>query len=143
MAENKGAQELQNLLDTWPENQAEVKAAYISLKEHAESIEGVVWEFIARTGVTNSLRLDVAPRPDGRERPLFCMADAVPMGDEMVLSVCFYADEVDDPDEAGDIIPGGLLGADGYCFDADADDLSVIGYIKDRISTAAANAAKG
>ena len=47
MAENKGAQELQNLLDTWPENQAEVKAAYISLKEHAESIEGVVWEFIA------------------------------------------------------------------------------------------------
>lgn len=143
MSGNKGAQDLQKLLDTWPEGQAEVKAAYVSLKEHAESINGVIWEFIARPGVSNSLRLDIAQRPERRERPLFCMADAVPMGDEMLLSVCFYADEVDDPDEAGDIIPEGLLGSDGYCFDADADDLSLVDYIKDRISTAAANAAKG
>ncbi len=56
------------------------------------------------------------------------------------LSVCFYGDSVTDPEEAGNLIPGGLLGEDGYCFDLYANDPETVAYLKKRIDEAHGNA---
>ena len=47
---------------------------------------------------------------------------------------------ITDPDEKGDLIPEGLLGEDGYCFDMDEYDMDEINYIKNRLSQACENA---
>ena len=52
------------------------------------------------------------------------------------LSVCFYGDMITDPDEEGDLIPEGLLGQDGYCFDADDPDPDKAEYLAARIGEA-------
>jgi hypothetical protein len=52
------------------------------------------------------------------------------------LSVCFYGDMIQDPDEHGDFIPEGLLGADGHCFDIDEADESLLQYVRARIQEA-------
>ena len=53
--------------------------------------------------------------------------------------MCFYDDMVDDPDEKGDFVPGGLLGEDGLCFDLDEHDEALISYVGQRIDEAYAN----
>ena len=58
------------------------------------------------------------------------------------LSVCFYGDTITDPSEAGDLVPGGLLGEDGYCFDLYEYDDAVISYLEDRIGEAQRNSLK-
>jgi len=55
---------------------------------------------------------------------------------ERWLSVCFYGDMVQDPDELGDLIPGGLLGSDGYCFDISEADDRLASYVSQRIQEA-------
>ncbi|WP_449246044.1 hypothetical protein [Desulfarculus baarsii] len=140
MGQIKGDKQLANLLADWPEFQDELREAFVSLKDYAAKLPGVVMEFIARPGVSNSLRLDLEPRPAGRQRPLLAMIDAVPMEGMMMLSVCFFADEVDDPEERGDLIPGGLMGSDGYCFDHDGQEPDMTDYLKRRIKAAHAKA---
>ena len=60
---------------------------------------------------------------------------------ERWLSVCFYGDMVTDPDEKGDLIPEGLMGDDGYCFDLDEYDEEGVEYIKARLTEAFESAA--
>ena len=48
---------------------------------------------------------------------------------------------INDPDEVGDLIPEGLLGSDGYCFNIDEYDESTIEYIKVRLDEAWEHAA--
>ncbi len=55
------------------------------------------------------------------------------------LSACFYADLVSDEDEQGDLVPGGLSGADGYCFDLFACDEEAVSYVGQRIQEACQN----
>ncbi len=55
------------------------------------------------------------------------------------LSVCFYADTVADPDEKGNLVPKGLLGEDGYCFDVDGADLDLEEYLRDTMIAARNN----
>lgn len=55
------------------------------------------------------------------------------------LPVCFYGEMVTDPDEAGDLIPGGLLCEDGYCFDLYEYDENQINYLKQSLSVACEN----
>ena len=57
------------------------------------------------------------------------------------LSVCFYGDDITDPDELGDLVPQGLLGEDGYCFDVTEHDARIIAYLGDRIGEAYARVA--
>ena len=52
------------------------------------------------------------------------------------LSICFYAETITDPKEEDDIIPGGLLGEDGYCFDLFEEDNEMITYLKERMNEA-------
>jgi hypothetical protein len=43
---------------------------------------------------------------------------------------------IQDPDELGDLIPEGLLGADGYCFDISEGDGQLVSYVGKRIEEA-------
>lgn len=91
-------------------------------------------EFLARPGVSHSLRV----RREGQsERPLFLLIDIV--GQDPTsrwLSVCFYGDAVQDPEEQGNLVPGGLLGADGLCFDVDGADARLLEYVARRVEEA-------
>ncbi|MBW2683786.1 MAG: hypothetical protein JRC69_09555, partial [Deltaproteobacteria bacterium] len=60
---------------------------------------------------------------------------------ERWLSVCFYGDMIADPEQRGEVIPGGLAGSDGYCFDMFEDDKELADYLVDRLVEACAAAA--
>ena len=66
------------------------------------------------------------------------MVDVASLDGVRFLSVCFYADTITDPEERGDLIPGGLLSQDGYCFDLDDNDDEAVSYVEARILEAAA-----
>jgi hypothetical protein len=95
----------------WPDEP--MRRVFIELAEMLNGLPGVTCDFIARPGVSYSLR----PRhKKQQERPLFAMIDVID-DEPRWLSVCFYEDMISDPEEAGDLVPGGLAGSDGYCFD--------------------------
>ena len=126
--------EIDAFLETWEETDTRTKQAFMELKEHIMAMEGVTVEFIARPGVSYSLRPKHANQT---ERTLFAMADVIDDDPSARwLSVCFYGDMVTDPDEEGDLIPEGLLGSDGYCFDLDEYDEQDVAYIKERLNDA-------
>ena len=56
--------------------------------------------------------------------------------DNRWLSVCFYEEAITDPDERGDMVPGGLFGQDGYCFDIYEYEESDLAYLVQRIDEA-------
>ena len=100
----------------------------------------VRFDFKARPGVSYSLR---AANAKNDERPLFVLVDVVDDEPEARwLSVCFYADMVNDPDELGDFVPSGLMGKDACCLNLEEDDPAMRDYILARLGEAAASAAK-
>jgi hypothetical protein len=126
--------EIDTFLETWEETDTRTKQAFMELKDHILAMEDVTVEFIARPGVSYSLRPKHANQT---ERTLFAMADVIDDDpSERWLSVCFYGDMVTDPDEEGDLIPEGLLGSDGYCFDLDEYEEKGVAYIKERLNDA-------
>lgn len=127
-------QELNDFLDDWKDNDTKTKQAFLEIKDHIMAMEDVTVEFIARPGVSYSLR---PCHKNQTDRTLFAMADVIDDDpSERWLSVCFYGDMVTDPDEVGDLIPEGLLGEDGYCFDLDEYDKDSVNYIKERLNEA-------
>jgi hypothetical protein len=58
------------------------------------------------------------------------------------LSVCFYPDMITDPEEKGVLIPLGLLGEDGYCFDLEEWDADYLQYLETRLNEAREKASK-
>ncbi len=130
---------LEALLDEWEDTETLTRKAFIAIKDHIMAMEGITLEFNARPGVSYSLR----PRHNNQsERKLFAMADVIDDDPkERWLSVCFYGDMVTDPDEMGDLIPEGLMGDDGYCFDLDEYDEEAVEYIKARLTEAFESAA--
>ncbi len=142
MKEETGAPALSIVLDDWPAEQAGLKSAFLRLKEYAHSQEGAKWSLVSRPGVSYSLRFDLKPRPQGRMRPVFFLVDVVVAG-ELFLSVCFYEDEMSDPEELGNAIPQGLFKETGYCFDVDdvnCGEEILMAYLEDRIDQAYAKA---
>lgn len=118
-------EDMEKFLDSWKNDPEGSRKVYVFLKDHLIKMEGVKLSFNSRPGITYSLR---ASAVDDEERPLFVMVDVIDDDpDNRWLSVCFYGDTISDPDEEGDLIPGGLLGEDGYCFD-------IYGYEEDRAS---------
>ena len=132
----KTESEIEAYLNSWPAGREPLKKSLLELKGRALGLENVKLDFIARPGVSHSFRFDLDPRPDARKRRIFCMMDVVEMDGEAFLSVCFYQEEITDPDELGDGIPGGLLGEDGYCFDLEPDDHELAAYLAERIDEA-------
>lgn len=131
--------EITEFTDAWKDNDSQTKKAFTELLAHLETLEATTLAFNARPGVSYSLR----PRRDSQtEKPLFAMVDVIDDDpEERWLSVCFYGEMISDPDEMGDLIPEGLLGEDGYCFDLYEYDEDEIKYLKQRLSQAHENAA--
>ncbi len=133
-------EELNKFIDEWNDISIEMKKGFLELKEHLESKPDVTLDFKGRAGVSYSLR---AVHKNQKERNLFVMADVIDDDpDNRWLSVCFYGDMITDPDEMGDLIPGGLAGSDGYCFDLDEYNEDDVNYLKKRLDEAASKASE-
>ena len=131
--------EMEKFIDSWQD--CPMKQVFLELKSFLESKEKVDISFVPRPGISYSLR---ARHPNQKERALFVMIDVIDDDpSNRWLSICFYGDLITDPEEKGNLIPGGLLGEDGYCFDMEEKDTDYMGYIKERIEEAYNNAAKG
>jgi len=130
--------ELETFLNEWTVDPDGVKKAFLHLQAVLASLEGITVSFVPRPPVTYSLR----GIPSHGDRPVIVMIDVASLDDQRFLSVCFYADTVTDPEERGDLIPGGLLSQDGYCFDLDSDAADAVSYVETRIREAAAALAK-
>ncbi len=101
---------------------------------------GMTLEFNERPGISYSLR---ATHQNQSARPLFVLVDVVDDdAEERWLSVCFYNDMVNDPDELGDFVPQGLMGEDALCLNLDEESAEMAAYIFERIKEAAQSAAK-
>lgn len=132
----EGYSELSDLLSSWNTDPQETKKAFMALKEKVMSLDNVIISFKARPGVSYSLRGSLKGA-DETEARLFVLVDIIDDDpDERWLSVCFYGESVTDDDGLGDLIPGGLLGEDGYCFDIYENDEDTVSYLKDRIEEA-------
>lgn len=103
------------------------------------AMDNIEIQFVSRPGVSYSIRPGNRNRKD---RDFFAIIDVIDDDPaERWLSVCFYGDMISDPAERGEIIPGGLAGSDGYCFDMVEDDEGLAYYIADRLVEAGAAAA--
>ena len=125
--------EAKNFLESWTDNEQKNKQALQELLGPILNKDDIDLDFKPRPGLTYSFR---ATRKN-QSRELFCMLDVIDdIPEERWLSVCFFADLINDPQELGDIIPGGLLGHDGYCFDVDGYDSGEVAYLQERIEEA-------
>ncbi len=130
---------MENFITDWKETDTRTKQAFTELLDHLNSLENITLEFNARPGVSYSLRPKHANQ---KEKSLFAMVDVIDDDPtERWLSVCFYGEMITDPDESGDLIPEGLMGEDGYCFDLYEYDAQEISYLKERLTQAHTNAA--
>lgn len=132
-------QELDTFLKAWTTDPNNAKAAFTDYRDWLAAQPGVSLEFKARPGVSYSLR---AVHKNQRERPLFVLVDVVDdEPDARWLSVCFYADMIDDPDDLGDFVPEGLMGRDACCLNLEENDSAMRAYIQARLREASAKAA--
>ena len=115
-------------LDAWTEDPAGNREGFVQLRRTLAAQPGVQLEWVARPGVTYSLR----GTDPSRSRPLRVMIDVIEDAPRW-LSVCFYADEVSDPAGQGAFVPGGLLGDDALCFDLETCTPELLAYVRERL----------
>jgi hypothetical protein len=131
---------LQRFLDEWTNDAPGMKPVFQFLCDTLRANDGVRLEWVGRPGISYSLR---ARHENQKERPLFVLLDVIDDDPEQRwLSVCFYGDMITDPAGLGDLIPGGLPGSDGYCFDISDRDDRLREYVAARIREAYGNALK-
>lgn len=119
-----------NFLEKWEDDPNNVKPVFKRYKDTLSGCAGATLSFKPRPGVTYSLRGSCP----GHKRDMFVMVDVVdddPTG--RWLSVCFYDDQVSDPDDIGDWVPEGLSGQDARCFNIDEADEALVQYGEARI----------
>ena len=140
MFENNDEQnDMVRLLDGWTDDPQNMKTAFVELKNKFQGREGVNFSFKSRPGVSYSLRVN-ARKSRQKDRPLFALMDIVDdQSKSRWLSVCFYSYLVTDPEGEGNLVPEGILGEDGYCFDLFEYDRDLITYIEQRVDEAYAN----
>ena len=133
---------LLEFLDQWTLDEMNMKNIFLRLANRFLEKDRAVLSVVPRPGVSTSLR--ARKKVQNEEGTLITMIDIVDDDpDNRWLSVCFYGDCVTDPEEAGDLVPGGLLGEDGYCFDLYENDQNAITYLEQRIDEAYENTLKG
>ncbi len=131
---NTVKEELAGFIAGWQVDGLRTREAFVHLKELLLKNDQSLISFHARPGITASLRAHIAPGQGG-EGPLYVMVDVIDDDPEQRwLSVCFYGDRINDPDERGDFVPGGLLGQDAVCFDYDGENAALLHYIEIRIA---------
>ena len=116
-----------------------LREADLEVKDRLLRKENTTLHFISRPKISYSLRAGHKSRQI-KGRPMFALVDII--DDDPAnrwLSICFYVDTVTDPEGFGNLIPEGILGEDGYCFDLFEYDESMISYIGGRIDEAYAN----
>ncbi|WP_136808071.1 hypothetical protein [Desulfosediminicola flagellatus] len=130
--------DIEEFVSQWQQGDEAMKRCFCELFSTVRDIEGVSLSFMARPGVSFSIR---PKHVNQKDRDLFAIIDVIDdEPEERWLSVCFYGDMITDAEERGEVIPGGLAGSDGYCFDIDSPDNSTIEYVKLRILEACKNA---
>ncbi len=130
---------LTELLDSWQDNDNQIKKVFERLKEHLKAMPGTSLKAKSRPGVSYSLR---GVHENQSNKELFAMVDIIDDDPaDRWLSVCFYGEMITDPDERGDHVPEGLMGEDATCFDIDQCDEALIRYVEQRLSEAHAAAA--
>ena len=133
-------QELSTFFETWEDTSRQTKKAFSQLKNHLAPKSNVEFSFKARPGISYSLRVRHLHQT---HRELFVIMDVIDDPENRWLSVCFYPDMISDPAELGNLIPLGLMGEDGYCFDLEEWDEKYLGYLEVRVDEAYQNALKG
>ena len=133
-------QQIESFLEAWRGNSQSTKESFVRLKRHLADKDELTFVFKARPGVSYSLRAKHALQ---KKRELFVIMDVIDDDPEKRwLSICFYPDMITDPEERGNIIPLGLLGEDGYCFDYEEWDEEFVRYLEVRLDEAHENALK-
>ena len=133
--------EIEALAKGWDDGGSGVKKAFESLRDHLFGKEACLYFYKARPGVSYSIR---AVHKDQQKRDFFIIFDVIDDDpSDRWLSICFYGDMISDPDEMGDLIPGGLGGDDGYCFDLNDGSEEEVAYVAKRIDEAWTKAAGG
>jgi 5,10-methylenetetrahydrofolate reductase len=113
---------------------------FLELKNLLEVKKDVIITFNPRPGISYSLR---AKHLNQKTKDLFVMIDVIDDNpSDRWLSICFYGDMITDPEEKGNLIPGGLKGEDGYCFDMEEANEKYKTYIIARIEEAYQSALK-
>ena len=131
--------EMADLFESWTHDSGSIKPAFVKLQELLSGKENATLSFKSRPGVSYSSRANIGKTGDTEER-LFVIVDIVDDDPEnRWLSVCFYEDMITDPNGEGNLLPKGLLGEDGYCFDLYEYDEAAISYLEQRIDEAYAN----
>ena len=140
-AQNSENMSMDTFLESWSGEDQPMRSWFQLLYDKLKNMEGVSCSFVARPGVSYSLR----PRHVNQTtRELFAIVDVIDDDpEERWLSVCFYGDMISDPEERGELIPGGLAGSDGYCFDMFEDDEVLAEYLAERLDEAGRTAAQG
>lgn len=119
---------VETFLEGWAESPDGNKQGFVRIKELLSGLRGTELSFHPRPGVTYSLRATVP----GSSRPLYVMVDVIE-DEPRWLSVCFFGDMIQDPEEKGAAVPGGLLGEDALCFDLDTCTEEAVVYVAERI----------
>ncbi len=131
--------DLKAFLAAWDTDHKGVKPLFEKMYACLAGLENVELEYKGRPGISHSLR---ARHKAQKNRPLFVLVDIIDDApEERWLSVCFYADLVSDPQNSGDLVPGGLMGEDARCFDIDEPDEEVLDRMLAMLCEAHARAA--
>lgn len=139
MMNQGGIVELVQFLSEWQTVDNSMQQAYRELCNSVVGLSGVCCNFTSRPGVSYSLR---PVHQNQRDRSLFAIVDVIDdEPEDRWLSICFYSDMITDPNELGEVVPGGLAGSDGYCFDMYSVDEEMVAYLKDRLQEAYESAA--
>ncbi len=139
--EMTAAQQIEAFLNNWPGENAPMREWFRQFYHRLSTMEGVSLSFVARPGVSYSMRPVHVNQSD---RDTFAIVDVIDDDpDERWLSVCFYEDMITDPNGRGELIPGGLSGSDGYCFDMYDNDEELGRDLLMRLQEAKASAAAG
>jgi hypothetical protein len=133
-------EEIRAFIDGWKDSPQQIRVSFMRLKDHLAAKDSLIYTFKGRPGVSYSLRVKHMLQ---QSRELFVIMDVIDDDPESRwLSVCFYPDMINDPEKRGNIIPLGLLGEDGYCFDYDEWDEEFLRYLETRLDEAHQNASK-
>ncbi len=139
--EKTAVQEIESFFQSWQGDNQPMREWFRQFYQHLSSMEGVSLTFVARPGVSYSIR---PVHVNQTVRDKFAIVDVIDDDpNERWLSVCFYEDMITDPNGHGELIPDGLSGSDGYCFDMYDNNKELGHYLLARMQEAAAAAGAG
>lgn len=138
--ETTAVEQIESFLESWQGDNQPMRGWFQRYFQKLMEIDDTDVQFVARPGVSYSIR-PVHRSQTSRDK--FAMVDVIDDDPaERWLSVCFYQDMITDPEERGELIPGGLAGDDGYCFDLFDDDEKLGHYILERLLEAGRTASR-